>query len=823
MPLLPSGRFSRLALAVAVALTALLVLVVEGIRSPTGSHLYSDLLQTAIVLWAAYCCFHVGRHSSGYLRHLWMLLAAAFSIAAAAQALETYCQNIVHLSAVTPWPSDVLFILWVIPAVMMLFPQPAEGPGRINWLQVLDFAQVGIAALTAYLYFFYVPSRWEAEGQHLVLQIMRVQMLRDATLGVAFLVRAGKASPLLLRAFFGRISALFLIMSASDFTYLLSRSTNPSNAGWEGLTWCAPYLFAVVFAATWKSNELPVARGISSRFRTMAPSQVLPVCIPLLVLLMGRRIAVEQLTIAWVAVAGSFIVSAARLVLTNERQRRITEELFETEQALVRSEQMFSTAFRLSPDAVGISLVPDGRFVEVNDSFTRFTGYTRGETLGRTGEEMNLWVDVSHRAKVMAKLREEGDVREEEFRCRTKCGKIRIGQFSGVLTELDGRLHALVVIHDVTARQQAEEALRASEKRFRSLVEALHMGIVLLGPRAEILFANQAAIQMFDMPIEEVLGKNSSELGMVAVYEDGTEMPFSMRPGPRALATGKPVRNEVMGWQRRDSNEVLWILAEAVPLFGENGQLDKLVASFSDITKRKHAEEALHQLSTRLLQLQDEERRRLGRELHDSLAQSVLAVNLNLAQVARASTPLEERSQRAISEARRVLQEMSQEIRTLSYLLHPPVLDELGLTSAITEYAAGFSERSGIKLEVDLQVGFGRLSQEAETAFFRIVQESLSNIQRHSGSQTAKIRLRGDAGLVELEVSDRGRGMDQAVLERGRSARTRLGVGILGMRERMTQLGGKLEVESNSAGTTVRAAIPFMVEVSNAPSHSRGG
>jgi signal transduction histidine kinase len=328
---------------------------------------------------------------------------------------------------------------------------------------------------------------------------------------------------------------------------------------------------------------------------------------------------------------------------------------------------------------------------------------------------------------------------------------------------------------------------------------------------------------MFDMPIEDVLGKNSSELGMIALYEDGTEMPFSMRPGPRALATGKPVRNEVMGWRRPNSKDILWILGEAVPIFDENDRLDKLVTSFSDITKRKHTEEALQQLSTRLLQLQDEERRRLGRELHDSLAQSVLAVNLNLAQVARGSTPLDAHSKRAMSEARRLLQEMAQEIRTLSYLLHPPVLDELGLTSAIKEYAAGFSERSGIKLDVELQPGFGRLSQEAETAFFRIVQESLSNIQRHSGSQTAKIRLRGDVDRVELEVSDQGRGMDRATIERGENTRTRLGVGILGMRERMVQLGGKLEVESTSDGTIVRAVIPLMAEVSNDTSHSRGG
>jgi two-component system NarL family sensor kinase len=818
--LLPSSKFSRLALAVAAAL---LVLVIEGIRSPAASLLYTDLLQTAIVLWAAYCASRAVLRSVGYLRRLWMLFAVALFMAAAAQALETYYQNISHLPADAPWPSDILFMLWVMPCVVMLLPRPAGESGGIDWQQVLDFVQVVVVGLTAYLYFFYVPSRWAAEGPNMVLKVLQLQTVRDAALATGFSIRAAKVSAPAMRAFFGRISIFFALASSSELIFFISSHPGSGKASWNDIGWCAPYLFTVVVAARWNRVDEFVPATAPQRSRLVALSHFLPVGIPLLVLFMGRRIATEEFAVAWFAVAASFIVFATRLILTSEKQRRMADDLLRTEKGLLRSENMFSSAFHLSPDPVGISLVPEGRFVEVNDSFIRFTGYTREETLGKTPDEMHLWVDLSHRAKVMAKLRDEGQVREEEFRCRTKSGEIRIGQFSGALIELDGRLHALVVVRDVTARQRAEEALRSSEERFRTVVESLHVGIVLLGPRAEILFANQAAQQMFDMPIKDVLGKNSSELGLVAVYEDGTEMPFSMRPGPRALATGEAVRNEVMGWRRRDSNEVLWILGEVVPLFGENGQLDQLVSSFSDITKRKQAEEALHQLSTRLLQLQDEERRRLGRELHDSLAQSVLAVNLNLAQVARASVPLDERSLLAMSEARRVLQEMSREIRTLSYLLHPPVLDELGLTSAIKEYAKGFSERSGIELEVDLQAGFGRLSQEAETALFRIVQESLSNIQRHSGSQTAKIRLRGDTSRVELEVSDRGRGMDQTVVERSRSSRTRLGVGILGMRERMTQLGGKLEVESKSQGTTVRAAIPLMVEVSNAPSHSRGG
>jgi len=184
-------------------------------------------------------------------------------------------------------------------------------------------------------------------------------------------------------------------------------------------------------------------------------------------------------------------------------------------------------------------------------------------------------------------------------------------------------------------------------------------------------------------------------------------------------------------------------------------------------------------------------------------------------------TPKDESSRRALAEARRVLVEMSREIRTLSYLLHPPLLDELGLVSALKEYAGGFSERSGIKLELDIQADFGRLPQEAETALFRIVQESLANIQRHSGTKTAKIHLRGDTTCVGLEVIDRGRGMDKKAIERGNGSGTRLGVGILGMRERMTQLGGKLEIESSSSGTTVRVSIPLRTEVTDASSHPR--
>jgi PAS domain S-box-containing protein len=954
--LLPTGRFSRLVLAVAALLAAILFAFFIGIHTPETGLLLSDIVQSAIILWAAFCTFYVARRRTGYLRHLWMLLGSALSIATAAQVLETYYQNVAKLPSNSPWPSDILFLFWVTPAILMFLPRPTEESGGIHWLQVLDFAQVGVVALTAYLYFFYVPSRWEIEGPQMVLRVLRLQMVRDLVLAACFTVRATVVSTRSIRAFFARMAAFFLLAFGAGLFPLFRPRTVPVGPDWSDITWCAPYLFVAFFAATWKFEEEPIALEAGSSLRAMVASQVLPISIPLLVLFMGRRIVAEQLTIAWIAITASFLICAVRLVLTNEKPRRLAEDLLRAQQALRRSEHMFLTAFRSSPDAVGISAIPGGHFLEVNDSFTRLTGYMREETLGKSPVEMNLWKDPSHRARVVAKLREESEVREEEFYCRTKWGESRICQFSGALIELDGQLCALVIVRDITARKTAEEALRASEARFRNLVQDLHVGVVLLGPNAETLFANQAALNIFGFSEEDALGKKSSNFGFTAIREDGTEIPFAKRPGPRAIANRQPIRNEVVGWRRSETNtvlwtlvdalphltpegdianviltisniterkkaeealrtseerfrtlvqdldvgivllgpaaeikfanpaaqqmfgvsiqqaqgkssaeldfisiredgteipfsmrpgpraistkqavqnevigwlvpgssEVLWTLGNAVPQFARDGSISVVICSITNINERRHAEEALHQLSTRLLQLQDEERRRLGRELHDSLAQSVLAVNLNLAQATQSSENLSERSRRALAEARRLLQEMSREIRTLSYLLHPPLLDELGLVSAIKEYAEGFCERSGIGLELDLQTGFARLPQEAETALFRIVQESLSNIQRHSGSTTAMVCLRSDAACVNLKVIDQGRGIDKATMEAGNGkGGPRLGVGILGMRERMKQLGGKLDIESTPLGTTVRATIPLGSEAPSASSNPR--
>jgi len=214
----------------------------------------------------------------------------------------------------------------------------------------------------------------------------------------------------------------------------------------------------------------------------------------------------------------------------------------------------------------------------------------------------------------------------------------------------------------------------------------------------------------------------------------------------------------------------------------------------------------LRTLSARLLQLQDEERRRFARELHDSVGQSLAGLTLNLSAV-RTDIERLAKTANALSESEAIVQEMSKEVRTISYLLHPPMLDEAGLASALRWYVEGFTQRSKIQVEAEFPDDFGRLSQELETAVFRVVQECLTNIHRHSGSPTAKVSIARFNGLVRVEVSDRGKGIAPEKRHEMEASGT-LGVGLRGMRERILQLGGNIKIDSNSPGTVVRVQVP---------------
>jgi PAS domain S-box-containing protein len=224
--------------------------------------------------------------------------------------------------------------------------------------------------------------------------------------------------------------------------------------------------------------------------------------------------------------------------------------------------------------------------------------------------------------------------------------------------------------------------------------------------------------------------------------------------------------------------------------------------------------EQLRELSNRLLQTQDDERRRIARELHDSAGQIVTALGLNLASITHhlGQDPL---IGKAVEESRELIQQLSKEIRTMSYLLHPPLLDENGLSEAIRWYMQGLTERSGLSIELSISENFGRLPGEFELAVFRIVQECLTNIHRHSGSKTATIRLSRTAESVSLQIQDEGKGISAEKLAGIQSERS--GVGITGMRERVRHFRGVMDIQSNGTGMKIAVTFPVPMTATSEP------
>lgn len=220
------------------------------------------------------------------------------------------------------------------------------------------------------------------------------------------------------------------------------------------------------------------------------------------------------------------------------------------------------------------------------------------------------------------------------------------------------------------------------------------------------------------------------------------------------------------------------------------------------------ANESLRDLTSQLQRMRDEERRQIARELHDSAGQLLAALSMNVAALQLQAAKLDGEGVRALAENAMMVEQISSEIRTISHLLHPPLLDAAGLASALRWYVEGFSERSKINVELDIPARLTRMSDEMEIAVFRMVQECLTNIHRHSGSKTAVIRVHEQDHEISVEVQDQGKGISrERQLELNSSNRT--GVGFRGMRERLRQLGGALDIQSAGKGTTVRARLPL--------------
>jgi len=347
--------------------------------------------------------------------------------------------------------------------------------------------------------------------------------------------------------------------------------------------------------------------------------------------------------------------------------------------------------------------------------------------------------------------------------------------------------------------KQTERIARQSREVVNAFFSSSTVGFAILDKQLRYRRINEILASMAGMSPADFLGRSVGEIFAGNALD--AESAFL-----QVISTGTPILDrEISGEMPGKPGEVRYWLVNYFPIAGENGQVNEIGVISVDVTARRNAESAIRRLSGRLLNLQDQERRRIARELHDSLGQYLAGLKMTIELLGQPNT----RDKAGLfAECSEILERCISETRTLSHLLHPPLLDEAGFASAAKWFVSGFSQRSGIPVKFELAPNFPRLPETVEIALFRVLQESLTNVHRHSQTGGAEIRVELRPREVMLEVTDHGRGIPSNVLGPIRKNGMQSGMGLAGIRERVNELDGTLEIESNSGGTTIRVTLP---------------
>jgi len=471
-----------------------------------------------------------------------------------------------------------------------------------------------------------------------------------------------------------------------------------------------------------------------------------------------------------------------------------------------RKEEQFRLFVEAVPDYAIFMLDLKGRITTWNVGAERIAGHKTREIIGQPLSRFHTEEDIlSGKPQSLLDLASKhGHSEDEGWRVRkdgsTFWASVTI---AAIRDEFGKQVGFGNLVHDLTERRRAETALRRSEDRFRLMAESVQdYAIFMLDPEGHVSTWNKGAKRIKGYKANEIIGRHFS-----CFYPE--EQILGGKPEQELVIATEQGRFEEEGWRRRKDGSTFWANVIITPVRDETNKLIGFAKVTRDVTDRMQKEKSLRDLAAHLLQLQDEERRRIGRDLHDTLGQCVTAMKISLDCIASSIEPDNRAVQRQIAQCVGLAEECVKEVRTISYLLYPPMLEEMGLKSAIPWYLEGFTARSEIQATFDASPDFGRLTRDTELALFRVLQESLTNVHRHSGSDTAHVGLYTKAGMAILEVKDQGKGISPAILEEaGESLQRAIGVGLRGMKERIGQLGGELRISSTPNGTTVTATVP---------------
>jgi PAS domain S-box-containing protein len=500
-----------------------------------------------------------------------------------------------------------------------------------------------------------------------------------------------------------------------------------------------------------------------------------------------------------------------------------------------RANGLLAAIVGTSDDAI-ISKTLDGVITSWNKGAERIFGYSAEEAVG---QNISLIIPHDRRKEetyILEQLRRGERVEHFETVRVTKEGKlVDISVAISAVKDADGRIiGASKVARDITERKQGERALAE-----RGLLLDLSNDAIMVRDGADrVTYWNRGASELYGYSREEAMGRVTHDLlrtefpeplariteqlhhdnrwagELIHRHKDGRQVIVVSRWALGRDDFGNPksvLETNTDITQQRQNEKALRESEERLRALAED--LETMVSLRTQQLEQRNAEileqgEQLRELSIRLVQIQDEEGRRIARDLHDSAGQIITAISLNLACIAQRAGKYAE-IVNEIKQSQEMVHQLSKEIRTVSYLFHPPLLDEAGLTGAIRWYAQGLTERSGLKIIYDIPGDFGRLADDLEVTIFRVVQECLTNIHRHSGAKMATIRLTRNFENVFLEIRDDGAGISGKRLTEIRTRRS--GVGITGMRERVSHFRGTFDIQSNGSGTIITVTVPVLI------------
>jgi PAS domain S-box-containing protein len=466
------------------------------------------------------------------------------------------------------------------------------------------------------------------------------------------------------------------------------------------------------------------------------------------------------------------------------------------EEALQKSEEKFSKAFRQSPMALAITSAADHRYIEVNESFERFSGWRREELIGRTPFDIGLWVDPQERDKLARYVQDEGSLRLFESHFRMRDGTIRTGLVGAELIELDGEQCVLAVGMDITEQKLAAEALRESEERFRLVANTAPMLIWMSDASKLCTYFNDSWLAFTGRLMELELGNGWAE----GVHPEDSQR--CLDTYTRAFDAREKFTIEYR--LRRYDGEYRWVLDIGVPRFNQDGSFAGYIGSCVDVTGRRLAEEALSGVNRRLIEAQERERARIARELHDDIGQRLAMLTIELEQLTLDFSDSPAELLRNVGKLRNHTFEIASDIQSLSHELHSSKLEYLGIATAMKAFCQEFSDQQNVEVVFSHDEVPRALPQEISLCLFRVLQEALRNALRHSGVRHFEAELRLGPDAIQLTVCDSGSGFD-----REEALGTR-GLGLISMAERVKLVAGQLSIDSQpQRGTTIRAVVPL--------------